>query len=141
MRIEQIVDTATRSSLGHMVDIREPGYTYDHGHHTAAIALCLADLHGTLTEPDVLHATALFQHIGIGSERHNQVGARLARELLEHESSAAEMDRISQIILEYPLRVRSNAHTLETRLVQDANTLDHIGQIRPWRTFYIGAGK
>ena len=141
MRIEQIVDIAKRAILGRRVDIREPGYTYDHGRRTAAIALHLADVHGTLIERHVLRAAALFHDIGKGSDRHNQVGARLARELLEHDCSPAEMDRISQIILEYPLRVKSNAYTLETSRVQDANTLDPIGRIRPWRTFYIGAGK
>jgi uncharacterized protein len=141
MQVEQIIEIAKRAMGSSKVDIREPGYTYDHGRRTASIALHLADAHGAPVDRDVLHAAALFHDIGKGNNRHNEVGARLVRELLEHACSPAEIDRISQIILEHPLRMKPNSYTLETKLIQDADVLDHIGPIGPWRTFYVSAAQ
>ena len=122
-------------------DSREPGYIYHHGRRTAQIALHLADRVDEPVERDILDVAALFHDIGKGHQRHNEVGACMMRELLGPHCSPAKLERICQLILEHPQRVKPNAYSLETIILQDADLLDHFGPIRIWWFFAWAAGR
>ena len=118
---------------------REPGYIYHHGRRTAQIALRLASQVSGPVDRDILRAAALFHDVGKGVEPHNESGARIARELLSELCEPEEVDGICEIILQHSQRQHPNDYTLETRIVQDADILDHVGPLGPWLQFYWSA--
>lgn len=123
---------------------RPPGYILFHGRRTARIALELADEIdaaptdglGRAVSRDVLYAGALFHDVGKGLEPHNEIGARRARELLAGTCRAVELDQIAEIVANHNRRGESASQSVAVRLVQDADSLDHVGVIGPWLAFY-----
>ena len=141
MDMDRIEGIAHDSMAGRRSDVgREPGYVLDHGRRTASIALkladTLADSQETAVDREVLHVAALFHDIGKGHEYHNQVGARMVRNLLNGLCTPGEIRRICHAILEHPQRVKPNDYGLATRILQDADILDHVGAVGVWRKFY-----
>jgi uncharacterized protein len=118
---------------------REPGFVFYHGRRTAQIALKLAGQIDAQVDRDILYAGALFHDVGKGSNPHNEVGAHMVRDLLGGVCQPEELERICQIVREHNQRRQPNAYAPETRLVQDADLLDHVGPIGPWLTFYWNA--
>jgi len=102
MNLEQTTSIAKQHMIGRKVAIHEPGYINHHARRTAAIALHLPDQLDTPVDPLVVHTAALFHDIGKDSDPHNEVGARIARDLLAQCCSSNELDRIYQIIHDHP---------------------------------------
>ena len=141
MDMDRIKRMAHDSMAGRRSDYgREPGYVLDHGRRTALIALKLADTLAdsgeTTVDRDVLHTAALFHDIGKGHDYHNQVGAKMVSDLLGGLCTPDEIRQLSRLILEHPHRVKPNDYGLATRILQDADILDHVGAVGVWRKFY-----
>ena len=141
MDMDRIVHVAHDSMAGRRTDeAREPGYVLDHGRRTASIALkladTLADSEVTAADRDVLHAAALFHDIGKGNDYHNLVGARIVLDLLDGLCTPEEIRRICRMVLDHPRRMKPNEYDLATRILQDADILDHVGAVGVWRKFY-----
>lgn len=126
----------TAIALEHMgqrkTDYREAGYVFHHGRRTAQIALHLADRVRGAVDRDVLYAGALFHDVGKGDRPHNEAGALVARSLLEGACTPSEVAQICQIVRQHCLRKLPNDYSLATRLVQDADLLDHVGPMWIW---------
>jgi uncharacterized protein len=123
---------------------REPGYAYYHGQRTARLALALAAEAGLEADGDVVYAAGLLHDVakGLGlGEPHHEIGARLARKMLQGTCEPDELDRICQVVREHPLRGKPNGYAAETLLVQDADLIDHAGAIGVWRDIYWAAIK
>ena len=135
--IEQIAFDHMAHRKAH--EAREPGFIFYHGRRTARIALKLADQLGRTVDRTVLYTSALFHDVGKGVEPHNEIGARVAREILDPMFAQHELERICQVILLHNQRKQPNAYDLETKIVQDADILDHAGPIAPWIVFYWSA--
>ena len=118
---------------------REPGFIFYHGRRTAHIALKLADQIEADVNRKILYIGALFHDIGKGFEPHNEVGALIVRDLLSGICELEELDRICKIVLEHNQRKKPNQYVFETRIVQDADLLDHVGPIGSWLAFYWSA--
>lgn len=82
---------------------------------------------------DVLRCAGLFHDIGKGIEPHNHSGAVLVRDLLKHEMSAAELDKVCVLIEAHTDRQPgTDIHTDCEKLLQDADLLDHYGSQGIW---------
>jgi uncharacterized protein len=88
---------------------------------------------------DILYTAALFHDIGKGTEPHNEVGARATRDLLGDICQPEELDRICLVILRHNQKQSTDTYEPATRLVQDADVLDHIGPIEVWLGFWWDA--
>jgi uncharacterized protein len=60
----------------------------------------------------------------------------MARDLLSGICQPEEVKGICEIILQHAQRERANECTVETRIVQDADLLDHVAPIGLWLAFY-----
>ncbi len=120
---------------------RGMGHTFHHGLRTAKIAMSLLDVDGIAIDVhrDVLFAAGLFHDVGKGQDPHNETGAAMARELLEGVCSEANIDAITQIILEHNQRHRAAECTTASRVQQDADILDHFGAQKIWMSFVYNA--
>ena len=113
---------------------RETGYIYAHGRRVAAIALELAaevDVEATV-DRDILYAAALLHDVGKGIEPHHTLGAVVVRELLDGLAGPEAIDAIARIVAEHNQRDRAGACGLGSRIVQDADILDHHGPQNVW---------
>lgn len=135
-RIERIAHENMAQRKTH--EAREPGYALYHGRRTAQIALELADLTDNTIDHDLLYVGALFHDIGRGADPHNEVGARMVRDLLDGVCEPEELDAIADLVLKHCQRLHPE-YGLEVKLLQDADLLDRIGPIAVWRSFYWSA--
>jgi uncharacterized protein len=115
---------------------REPGWLYYHGLRTAKIAVHLGRRLETDAELDVVYTGALFHDIGKGAEPHHETGAAITRQLLGDLCTSTELDRICDIVRYHNQRHQASSLPVEIRIVQDADTLDHVGPIDVWLAFY-----
>lgn len=130
---EQLAAQEMNSRVEHYS--REPGWIYFHGLRTAKLALWLADELKASVDRDLLYIAGLFHDVGKGTRRHNEVGARRVRVLLKDHCSPARLDQIAEMVHAHCLRGQ-HGHALPVRILQDADTLDHIGPIGPWLAYY-----
>ena len=115
---------------------REPGFIYYHGHRTGNIARHLAGLLGADVDLNVLYVGALFHDIGKGEEPHQETGAATTAELVADRCTPQELDAIRGIVRNHNQRHRAADCSLDQRIVQDADLIDHVGFICPWLAFY-----
>ena len=133
-QIEQVAHEYLADFKGHQE--REPGWEYYHGRRVARISLWLAREMGIAIDPDVVYAGALFHDIGKGAEPHNELGVTRARESLNHLCTPDELNAICELIFNHNQRGKEPRFSDSVRIVQDADVLDHVGQIGPWLSFY-----
>jgi uncharacterized protein len=132
--IKQIAERAMSQRIA--PPTREPGWIYHHGLRTARIALWLREELSSDVDPDVLSVGALFHDLGKDCEPHNETGAALSRELLREHCSAEELEDITAIIRLHNQRKQPNKYPPAVTIVQDADSLDHVGAIDVWMAFY-----
>lgn len=139
---EQLTELA-RKAMGESVCLpeREQGYTFHHGLRTARIAL---DLHARLDAPDgaeadLTFAGALFHDIGKGLRPHHEIGAAMTVELLGPHLSAGTVEQVARVVREHNQRQRPAECLPESRIVQDADILDHVGAVLIWQAFHYSA--
>ncbi len=114
---------------------REPGWAYTHGLRVARIAVDLAAQLNADVNPDILHVAGLLHDVSKGADKHNEKGARKTRKLLK---GVCRKDELKEIMLLVELHnQRGNPdHPLAAKILQDADTLDHIGPMAAWLAFY-----
>ncbi len=113
---------------------REAGYIYHHGRRVAGLAEALVaevDPQGRI-DRDVLWAGALLHDLGKGSDPHHEIGGQIAEQLLAGLAGRRQIHGISQIIAEHNQRDRAEQCLPASRIVQDADTLDHFGAQGIW---------
>lgn len=115
---------------------REPGWIYHHGLRTAKIALWLNEQLLTDADPDILYVGGLFHDVGKDLEPHNQTGAAMVRQLLKKECTKQELKDIARIVRYHNQRRRTHDYPHSVTIVQDADSLDHMGAIDVWMAFY-----
>lgn len=122
---------------------REKGFIFYHGERTANLALNLRKkiFPDELSKDDIIYAAALFHDIGKGIGHHNETGEVLAREFLENEMVKEDLEAVCKIIKFHNKRKLSDDYSMEIRLVQDADLLDHLGTIEVWLNFFYYASQ
>jgi len=133
-RIEAIAEDEMGSRRDH--DFREPGWILYHGKRTGSIARHLLHTLGLSVCPDTVYVAGLFHDVGKGQDRHNEVGARRCREILSGLVSADTLDVICDTVRTHNQRKKSGRFSDCTKLVQDADLIDHVGNIDIWTAFY-----
>jgi uncharacterized protein len=117
---------------------REKGYVFHHGLRTAELAM---HLRGRIdrpleADPEVVFAAALFHDVGKGIEPHHETGAALTAALLAEACGADQVRAIAAIVRRHNQRGGGEALPVATRLVQDADLLDHFGAQSVWLAFH-----
>ncbi len=114
---------------------REAGYLYCHGLRAAKIALDLADAvdEAGAVDRDVLFAGALFHDVAKGQKPHARIGAEMIRTLLAPVCTPAELGAVADLVRRH--NKRGDVDTTALKLLQDADTLDHVGAQQVWMTF------
>jgi HD superfamily phosphodiesterase len=144
---------------------RPADYILRHGQRVARIALDLADRSErsgevkSVVDREVLYTGALFHDVGRaklddgqarydgsdvlqdpdnvqGTQAHEVVGSERTVELLAHLFTSDELNRIRNIVLHHNHREPPNDHPAATKLVQDADSLDHVGLVGAWLVTY-----
>lgn len=138
-RILEIAGSAMSERRDHPA--REKGYILNHGLRTGKLVLKLAEV---IDKPvdvsrDVLFVAAVFHDIGKGDEPHNETGAALTERLVTDECSPEEISAITQLIVEHNQRSQASEDLLASRILQDADILDHFGTQSIWLRFLWSA--
>lgn len=113
---------------------RETGSVYYHG---ARVGRGVLQLRGMVTADDshdeILRCAAMFHDIGKGFPDHARYGALIAREALKDELAPDELRAVARLIAAHDdKRPDETAHDIWTRLLQDADVLDHAGTYEIW---------
>ncbi len=120
---------------------RERGYTFHHGLRTARMAI---QLHEQIPKPlevsePLLFVAALFHDVGKGYEPHNRSGAVAIKRLLDEQLDPDEIKAAGRIIREHNLRKKNRRCWTASKIVQDADLLDHFGAHGVWLCLYYSA--
>ena len=114
---------------------REKGGIYYHGQRVANTARLLrhAILPDDASHDDILTIASWFHDIGKDIEPHGHYGALLARDALRPHCAPEELDEICEIIaLHCERKPGENDYSPWTKLLQDADMLDHYGSYTLW---------
>ena len=114
---------------------REKGGIYHHGQRTANLALELRrKLYPDDTaHDDILTVAAWFHDCAKGIEPHEQYGSVVAKEALKNLLSDFELEKVCELIaLHCARKPLDNGYDNYTKLIQDADLLDHFGVYEIW---------
>ncbi len=116
---------------------RERGSIYFHGQRVAKGVIQLRKLVTSDNSYDpYLRVAGLFHDVGKGMEPHAHVGAVLMREMLKPYMAPDEVEEVVRLIGAHDDRKPdSDKHDLPTKLLQDADLLDHYGTAEIWMCF------
>ena len=133
-KIETVAKTemASRQEL----PFREPGWILYHGKRTGRIACRLLELLDLRVDPEVLYVAGLFHDVGKGQEHHATFGAQRIRDLLCHLIPLESLEVICEAVSLHDQRSKSDSFSDCTKLLQDADSIDHVGLIDVWMSFY-----
>lgn len=108
---------------------RERGSVYYHGQRVAKGVIQLRKMVTSDNSHDpCLRAAALFHDVGKGMDPHAAIGAAMMHEQLKGYMAPDEIDEVTRLIAAHDdRRPDSRKHDLPTRLLQDADLLDHYG--------------
>ncbi len=115
---------------------REPGWSLYHGKRTGRIACHLRELLKVGVDPGELYVAGLFHDIGKDQDHHAQVGAQCTKNLLSNLISPETLETICEAIHLHNKRKNSDSFNDFTKLLQDADIIDHVGFIDIWMAFY-----
>lgn len=128
----------------------EPGYRWYHGMRTAKLAGYLAHQMKLDIDEAIIEIGGLLHDVGKagykGPEAHGPRGARLIQEEIAHLFQPQELKRVTAIVANHYQRPKSKYwqekeaphFPAEILLVQDADTLDHLGANSIWLAFHYG---
>jgi len=113
---------------------REKGGIFYHGQRTANLAL---ELHKKVLPDDkshdILTVAAWFHDCAKGIEPHAEYGTVVAKHALKDFLSNIELDEVCNLIaLHCARKPNENDYTHYTKLLQDADLLDHFGTYEIW---------
>jgi len=114
---------------------REIGGVYYHGQRTANIAITLRKniFSNDSNFDETLIAAAYLHDCGKGIGPHAEYGAVIAKHALKNIIDQEEIDKIANLILLHTSRnPENNDFDKATKLLQDADLLDHIGIYEIW---------
>ena len=108
---------------------RERGSVYYHGQRVAKGVIQLRKMVTSDNSHDpYLRAAALFHDVGKGMDPHAAIGATMMHEQLKGYMAPDEIDEVTRLIAAHDdRRPDSRKYDLPTRLLQDADLLDHYG--------------
>ena len=128
---KQEIARLAREAMGRRIThpSRPAGYIYQHGLRVARLSAKLADRVDPQQQIDrhALWAGALLHDVGKGIDPHHEIGGVMAEQLLADLAHADQIDNISRIIAEHNQRDRAQHCLPASRIVQDADMLDHHG--------------
>ena len=138
-RIEAVahVEMAKRQDL----DFREPGWTLYHGKRTGRIACYLRERLDLSVDADALYVAGLFHDVSKDQEPHAELGAKRIRELLSGLVPQESLTTICEAVSLHNKRMQSESFSDFTKLLQDADLIDHVGFIDIWMSFYWSGNK
>lgn len=142
MDFEALNDLAARLMAKRKPHVqRERGSVYYHGQRVAKGVIQLRKLVTSDNSHDpYLRAAALFHDVGKGMEPHATIGAALMKEQLKGYMAADEIEEVTRLIAVHDDRKPdSHKHDMPTRLLQDADLLDHYGTSEIFMCFSYSA--
>ena len=124
-----------------MSTIEDTAHSYDHVERVCKISVLLAE--GEDADPELVQLGALLHDIGrVVGEPHNELGAELAREILEEANYPYEkIESVARIVLRHRQSLGLEPETLEERVVWDADKIDLIGVTGILRAFHWAGSK
>ncbi|MGB7605829.1 MAG: HD domain-containing protein [Lutisporaceae bacterium] len=119
---------------------RETGFIYYHGVRVAKLVINLRKLVLPKDDSmdDILQAAALFHDVAKGIEPHSQYGSSLVKEMLQDICTVEELEKISELIRLHTSR-KNGCCDDYSKLLQDADLLDHFGTIELWMSINYAA--
>ena len=123
------------------LSFREPGWTLYHGKRTGRIACHLRELLDLSVDPDALYVAGLFHDGRKDQEPHAELGAKRIRDLLSGLIPQESLTTICEAVSLHNKRMQSESFSDFTKLLQDADLIDHIGFIDIWMSFYWSGNK
>ena len=121
---------------------REKGYIYYHGRRTADLAVKIYsdvkmdDDEGNST---LLYIAGLFHDVGKGKAHHALAGSKMLPKLIGSELSKEHLEEVQRLVREHNLRENPNTCMVDSKALQDADTLDHFGVQGIWLSIYYTA--
>ncbi len=122
---------------------REKGYTFHHGLRTGSLAIRLREQISKMMEVSekLLFLGGLFHDVGKGREPHNHSGADAVARLLAEELTGEEIEAVGRIVREHNQRKNNRRCWLASKIVQDADLLDHFGAHGVWLCLHYSASR
>lgn len=114
---------------------RETGSTYEHGVRTAKLALLLRRelMPDDDSMDDILHLAGLFHDVAKSVEPHEKFGPVLLMEAVQGLVTEAEAREAARLISEHCDRRPGEPYPdVWSKILQDADLLDHIGSYTVW---------
>lgn len=133
VKIKQKAQTLMSGRKAHLE--REKGGIYHHGQRTANIVLELRKsiLPDDTSHDDLLTVAAWFHDCAKGIEPHEEYGAVVARQALQEFLSDNELNIVCNLVaLHCARKPKDNDYTDYTKLLQDADMIDHFGVYSIW---------
>jgi Predicted HD superfamily hydrolase len=115
--------------------LKELGNKFYHGQRVCETIKHLCEMIGYKEDINVLIVAAWFHDICNGSENHEILGANKVKELLEGLCTNDELSSICRLITLHDSRTNSDL-SIDTKILQDADLLDHFGVFEIWCTFH-----
>lgn len=136
MNLNAIMDIAvTEMKYKSSHPFKELGNKFYHGQRVCETIKQLCGIIGYKNNIDTLMVAAWFHDICNGSENHELHGADKTRELLDSLCSNDELSTIYKLISLHDSRDNDNL-TIETKILQDADLLDHFGVFEIWSSLH-----
>jgi len=113
---------------------KETGNKYYHGQRVGEIINHLCNIIEYKDNTDILVVSAWFHDICNGCENHEVLGADKTYNLLKGLCSGTELSSIRTLISVHDSRQNADL-SIEAKILQDADLLDHFGVFEIWCTF------
>ncbi len=141
-KVQSLTQLARTTMAGRVTHTaRESGYGFYHGMRVAKMAQRIIDAIGQSdkVDPDELYAAGLFHDVAKGIEPHEKNGAALIITLLDPFFDKAALRRIGKMVIEHNVRSGNKNLAVSSRVLQDADILDHVGTQSIWLNFQYAA--
>ena len=125
-----VAEMKYKSSRSH----KEKGNKYYHGQRVGSLVKQLSSEIGYNSNTDVIVIAAWFHDICNGEDNHEIAGATRTVELLKGFCDANELESIYNLISKHDSRGSENL-SVEVKILQDADLLDHFGCFEIWSAF------
>ncbi len=136
MNLQKIKEIAKHLMVERKAQLeREKGGIYYHGERVANLALALRKeiLPDNSSYDDILTVSALFHDCAKGIEPHDEYGSIVARHALKNHLPEDELNKVINLIEVHCMRKPdNNDYDAYTKILQDADMIDHFGIYQIW---------